>query len=335
MGRQGDGRGVVPFANAQKDAGAKVDLPNFSNLASELRPSVVYVVVSGKEESTPKGVPKDHPRIPPDLRKGVGSGFVIDRDGSILTNNHVVDEAKKVEVAVAGGGRHSARVIGRDPQLDVALIKIEPSADNLRPMKLGDSDKAKTGQWVMALGNPFGLENNLTVGVISGKGRELPEAPFVEFLQTDAAIYPGNSGGPLVNLEGEAIGINTAVMPGTQLGFSIPINRVKEILPRLRQGGLVSRGFIGIRMAPVSQLPEPAATAKGVLVAKVNAGGPAQAAGIKRNDVIIEYAGKKVATPSDLAKMVDKSNPGEQVTVKVKRDRRELSFELTVARTPG
>jgi len=330
---QAPGPSLLPSARAEKSAPPHMDLPDFSALAANLKPAVVYVIVSSAKDVQSSGLPKNHPNVSPDMKKSVGSGFVIDPDGFILTNNHVVDESKKVEVVLAGGKKYTAKVVGRDQQLDIALIKIN-AGKRLTELTLGDSNKAKTGQWVVAMGNPFGLENNVTVGVISGKGRELPEAPFVDFIQTDAAIYPGNSGGPLVDLDGNVIGINTAVVPGTQVGFSIPINRVKRILPQLRKGERVARGYIGVRMAPISRLPERAATEKGVLVVKTSSGGPAEKAGIRQNDVIIGYNGKSIANPNELAMLVDKSKPGQQAEVKVARSGSELTVTLTVGKIP-
>jgi len=326
---------LTPSAKAQRGQ-QRVNLPDFSPLVDELRPSVVYVVVSGAVPEKDERIPENHPEIPPDAEKGVGSGFIIDRSGNILTNDHVVADSKKVEVVLPSGNKYTADVIGRDPQLDVALIKIKPR-ESLKPISLGNSSQAKVGQWVLAMGNPFGLENNVTVGVISGKGRELAEAPFVDFLQTDAAIYPGNSGGPLVDLDGKAIGINTAVVPGTQLGFSVPINKVKEVLPELKTEGRVTRGYIGVEMAPVSpEVPDEAATKKGALIVKVRPG-PAERAGIRANDIVVEYDGTKIDSPNDLAKAVDKSEPGQRVQVKVKRKSnvKEFTFTVSEAPTPG
>lgn len=330
---QSQGRWGVPKARAGKSPRVKVNLPNFSALASELKPGVVYIVVSEKETTSQSGLPKNHPKIPPDLQKGVGTGFIIDKDGYILTNNHVVDGVRKVEVVLAGGKRNTADIVGRDPQSDVALLKIAPDRD-LMAMTLGNSDKAKTGEWVVAMGNPYGLDNNVTAGVISGKGRELPEAPFVDFIQTDAAIYPGNSGGPLINMNGEVVGINTAVVPGTQLGFSIPISKVKEILPQLKRGGQVSHGFIGISMQPVTQIPKKAAKEKGVLVVKVITGAPSEKAGVRKNDIIIAFDSKKVDSPNDLAQRVAAVRPGHKSTLTVKRGGKELTLDITVGTTP-
>lgn len=324
---------LTPSAKAQR-LRQRINLPNVSPLAEELKPSVAYVVISGVKPESGQDVPKNHPELPPDAEKGVGSGFIIDKNGSILTNDHVVADAKKVEVVLTSGKKYTAAVLGRDPQLDVALIKIKPR-ENLQPLPLGDSSKAKVGEWVLAMGNPFGLENNVTVGVISGKGRELAEAPFVDFLQTDAAIYPGNSGGPLVDLEGNAIGINTAVVPGTQLGFSVPINKVKDVLDQLRTNGQVTRGYIGVEMAQMGQqLPDEATTDKGALIVKVRPG-PAQKAGVKAKDVIIEFDGKPVDNPNDLAKLVDKAKPGETVDLTVKRGGEEKELSVTVGKAPS
>jgi serine protease Do len=321
----------LSWAQAQREASDEIDLPDLTPLVRQSRDSVVFMVISGDEEVGGDGLPEDHPPIPPQSQ-GVGSGFIIDRDGFILTNDHVVADAAKVEVVISGGQRYPAEVVGRDPQLDVALVKIE-AEEELQPIELGNSARTRVGQWVVAMGNPFGLENNVTVGVISGKGRELAEAPFVEFLQTDAAIYPGNSGGPLLDLEGRAIGINTAAVPGTQLGFSIPINRVKEVLPELREGRVV-RGFIGVEMAPGDRLPKGAAKRSGVLIMAARKDGPAEKAGIEANDIIVEYGGKKVNSPTELAKLVDRSKPGRKVPVKVRRDGRELTLRITVSEAP-
>lgn len=324
-----------PTANAKAGNSTKsrVNLPSFSPMVKKLKPSVVYVVVSGTDPNSENKLPENHPDIPPDAEKGVGSGFIISRSGYILTNDHVVSDANEVEVVLTSGNKYSADVIGRDPQLDVALVKITPK-EKLKPIKFGSSNRIDVGDWVLAMGNPYGLENNVTIGVISGKGRELAEAPFIDFLQTDAAIYPGNSGGPLVDLKGRAVGINTAVVPGTQLGFSIPIDKVEEILPELKRYGHVTRGYIGIEMAPVSpQLPDEAITEKGVFVTRVRSG-PAKKAGIRAHDIIIEYDGKTVSSPNDLAKLVDKSKPGNTVRVKITRNGRTRTYTITIAKPP-
>ncbi len=333
---QGHMRGIAPpVAQAQKKQEEKTSISNLSPLASKLKPGVVFIVTSGGGDGggAEGDIPEDHPDLPPDSEKGVGSGFIIDKDGLILTNNHVVEDAKEVEVLISKGKKFSAKVIGRDPKMDVALIKID-APQKLSPLKMGDSDKTRTGQWVVAMGNPFGLENNVTVGVISGKGRELPEAPFVDFIQTDAAIYPGNSGGPLVDLGGKVIGINTAVVSGTQLGFSIPINRVKDMLPRLKKGGVVRSGFIGIKMAPVSDLPAGLAEEKGVLIAGIIKGESAEQAGLKKNDVIVRFGNKNVSSTSDLARLVAQATPGSDVKIKIERDKENKIINLRVGESP-
>lgn len=207
----------------------EIKLPDLTQLADVLKPSVAKVEVTKENEEE---LPEDHPPIPPDKRKGIGSAFVIDSSGLLLTNNHVVQGAKKVEV-VLNKQRYAAKTVGADAKTDVALIKIA-SGEKIPALKLGNSDKLKTGSWVVAIGNPFGMENNLTLGIISGKERQVPEAPDINFLQTDAEIYPGNSGGPLVNLKGEVVGINTAIDENAQLSLAIPINKAKEVLPRLK-----------------------------------------------------------------------------------------------------
>lgn len=206
----------------------KINLPDLTELASALRQSVAMVEVTPREEK----LPEDHPPVPKDKLKAVGSAFVVDASGYLVTNNHVVKEAKKITVTLSRQ-EYPAKVVGQDEKVDIAVIKIEPHK-KLTPLTLGNSDKLKTGSWVVAMGNPFGLENNLTLGIISGKGRQVPEAPYIDFLQTDAEIYPGNSGGPLVNLQGEAVGVNTAIDENADLSLAIPINKVKEVLPRLK-----------------------------------------------------------------------------------------------------
>jgi len=219
----------LAFFSAQAQTPVKkINLPDLTELAAALKQSVAKVEVTPRDER----LPEDHPPVPQDKLKAVGSAFVVDADGYLVTNNHVVKEAKKITV-ILSRQKYPAKVVGQDDKVDVAVIKIEPHK-KLIPLTLGNSDKLKTGSWVVAMGNPFGLENNLTLGIISGKGRQVPEAPFIDFLQTDAEIYPGNSGGPLVNLQGEAVGVNTAIDESADLSLAIPINKVKEVLPRLK-----------------------------------------------------------------------------------------------------
>lgn len=218
------------FFSAQAQTPVKeIKLPDLTEFADALKQSVALVAVTKKEDKLPKG----HPPIPPNKQKGVGSGFVVDASGILLTNNHVVKGANKIEVSL-NGKKYPAKVLAQDEKLDVALLRIAPQ-QKLTPLTLGNSDKLKTGSWVVAIGNPFGLENNLTLGIVSGKERQIPEKPFIDFIQTDAQIYPGNSGGPLVNLKGEVVGINTAIDENAALSLAIPINKAKQAFPRLQR----------------------------------------------------------------------------------------------------
>jgi serine protease Do len=293
------------------------------------------------------GVPDTSPGPREEILEGAGSGFIIDKSGLILTNNHVVAGASRIEVGLfpGTGGQepgkaYQAEVIGRDPLTDSALIRIvdKPSVD-LPVATLGDSAPMAPGDWVLAIGNPFNLAHTVTAGVISAKGRPFPlEGRVQEMLQTDAAINPGNSGGPLLNLRGEVIGINTAILsPGQSggnvgIGFAVPINVVRALLPQLEQGKVI-RGRIGTR---VTTVPREAADELGLkqpggaLVAVVEPDGPAARAGMKPGDVIVEYGGKPVRTSDELVQMVVNSAPGSQVPVTVIRDKQSVSLDVKV-----
>ncbi len=240
-------------------------------------------------------------------RRSLGSGFIIDKEGYIITNNHVVEKADEISVRVSGK-EYKARTIGRDPKTDLALIKLSTPVKDLQPLALGDSDKMRVGDWVIAIGNPFGLEETVTKGIISATGRVIGAGPYDNFLQTDAPINPGNSGGPLLNLKGEVIGINTAIVAAGQgIGFAIPINTARLITSQLREKGTVTRGWVGLVLQSIT--PEMAQTlglkeTTGVLVSDVLPGGPADNAGIQRGDVITNFNGKEVRNTSDLSRLV-------------------------------
>jgi serine protease Do len=265
----------------------------------------------------------------------LGSGFIINRDGYILTNNHVVENATEISVKLSDAREFKAKVIGRDPKTDIALIKIE--ASNLPMVPFGDSDKLEVGEPVMAIGNPFGLNQTVTTGIVSAKGRFIGEGPYDNFIQTDASINRGNSGGPLLNINGEAVGINTAIFSPTGgsigIGFAIPIDMAKEVLPQLKDRGSVTRGWLGVSIQQIT--PELAKTfdlkqASGALVSDVMGASPAEKAGMKQGDVIVEFDGKKVKSSSELPHIVGSTSVGKEVIMKIIRDGEELALQVKV-----
>ncbi|BAI80530.1 peptidase S1C, Do [Deferribacter desulfuricans SSM1] len=259
--------------------------------------------------------------------KALGSGFVIDKSGYIVTNNHVVDGADEIIVKLADKKEFKAKVVGKDPLTDLALLKIDPKDEELKPLPLGDSDKTEVGEWVVAIGNPFGLEWTVTAGIISAKGRVLGEGPYDNFMQTDASINPGNSGGPLVNMKGEVVGINTAIIPSGQgLGFAIPVNMLKELLPKLKEGK-VKRGWLGVTVQPLDdKLAKSFGLDKneGALIADVIKGDPADKAGLKAGDIVIAVDNEPVKDSRDLVMIIGKHNPGDKVTLAIIRDGKVL-----------
>ncbi len=266
-------------------------------------------------------------------QKSLGSGFIISSDGYIFTNNHVVEKADKIKVKLAGGKEYDAEVKGKDPTTDIALIKIKPEG-SLPVVELGDSDKLRIGEWVFAIGNPFGLEHTVTAGIVSAKGRVIGSGPYDNFIQTDASINPGNSGGPLFNMEGKVIGINAAIVAhGHGIGFAIPINTAKSILADLKAKGSVTRGWLGISIQDITEdIAEnmKLKDTKGALVGHVFEGDPADKAGIKTGDIIIEIAGKKINDTHELMIIVAGLAVGEKVPVKVLRDGKEKTFTALV-----
>jgi len=266
--------------------------------------------------------------------RSLGSGIIMNPEGYVITNNHVVAGAQKIKVILIGGREFKGVVRGRDPGTDLALVRIVNPPPNLPFLKLGDSDAVRIGDWVLAVGNPFGLSHTVTQGIISAKGRVIGDSPYDKFLQTDASINPGNSGGPLLNLQGEVIGINTAILAhGQGIGFAIPSNIAKKIIPILKAKGKVTRGMIGIlaqtltpNMAKKLGVSHPG----GVLVVEVNPNMPAQKAGIKPGDIIIGFNGHPVYTMRELLTLVGDTAPGTEATVTVLRQGHEKKFKLKV-----
>ncbi len=345
-----DGTQRPPAAAAS--AGPVMIPNNFSELAEKVRPGVVNIQVIKKVKDAGLEMFRRNPfgegspfgdffgpfggfenRHPPKKRQGVGSGFIMNSDGYILTNNHVVEDDDEIKVKLADGKEFDGKVIGRDPKTDIALIKIKESAD-LQPLKLGNSDDLKVGSWVLAVGSPFGLEQTVTAGIVSAKGRVIGSGPYDNFIQTDASINPGNSGGPLINMQGEVIGINTAIIASGQgIGFAIPINMAREIAPQLQKRGHVTRGLLGVMIQDIT--PELAkslglATAKGALVSQVLPGEPADKAGIKQGDVIVNFDGHKVDSSRDLPRIVAATTIGKEVTVTVIREGSEIKLQAKI-----
>lgn len=269
-------------------------------------------------------------RFPREYRtQSLGSGFIISQDGYILTNNHVIKDADEIDVILFDGTKYSAEIIGRDPDTDVGLIKID--AEGLPYAVLGNSDLTMVGEWVIAIGNPFGLSNTVTKGIVSAKERSLGNNLYDNYLQTDASINPGNSGGPLINLKGEVIGINSAIIANAYgLGFAVPINTAKSLLPQLMEGD-VKKGWLGISIQDLDDNLQTALSLpskEGVLVSDVTDNSPAQKAGIKAADVIIEIDGEKMRNSTQLATNVALKGPNTEISVKLIREGKELSFRV-------
>ncbi len=322
-----------------------------AKLAQDAAAGVVNVHTSKTvvRESGPQGFPFEmfpelfgrpggrRPRAAPRQQEykvpSLGSGFVISPDGFILTNNHVVDGVDEIKVHFSDGKIRDAKIVGRDPKTDLALIQVADASD-LPSLPLGDSDSILPGDFVVAIGNPFGLDHTVTMGIVSAKGRELGQGPYDDYIQTDAAINPGNSGGPLLDMNGAVIGINSAINPqANTIGFAVPINQAKEILPSLKANGAVIRGWLGVSVQAVT--PELASALKlegtgGALVAQVNPGSPADKGGIQRSDVIQSFDGKPVAKPSDLSRAVAATPVGKKVDVAVVRDGKRVTVPVEI-----
>ncbi len=311
-------------------------LEMLQNAVVQIQQTAGRAVVSIKTESRDKRGPQMGQEVPrgEPPRRGVGSGVVVDPHGFVLTNHHVIERADEIELTLSDGRTFKGMVIGRDAKTDLAVVKIE-TTEALPVAVLGDSDQVKVGHWAVAIGNPFGLGQSLTVGVISGIGRdELGLSNFEDYIQTDAAINPGNSGGPLLNIRGEVIGINTAINPvGRGIGFAIPINQAREVMGQLIAQGRVVRGFLGVVIQTLSaELANKfdVAETSGVLVGDVMPGSPAEKAGLKRGDVILNFAGRPLHKMQELQRLVAETRPGTSIQLRVFRDRQEQFVALEV-----
>ncbi|MBC8287735.1 MAG: DegQ family serine endoprotease [Nitrospinae bacterium] len=338
----------------------------FVEIAKKQNPAVVNVSTKAKADATPQRnfpVPRPGPgqnKSPDPFRdfydrffgerpnqqpkRGMGSGFVIDKEGHILTNYHVIEGADEIVVMLEDNGKekeYDATLIGSDSKTDIALIKInrEPGDTTEFPfLKLGSSENLEVGEWVVAIGNPFGLSHTVTVGVVSALGRSIGAGPYDEFIQTDASINPGNSGGPLINIDGQVIGINTAIISGNSggnvgIGFAIPINIAKGILKDLKETGSVTRGWLGVMIQKITPELEKSFglnQSEGALVGDVIPDGPAARGGVKRGDVIINFNNQPVREMEDLPKIVAATNPGSAVDVEVIRDGSRKILHITI-----
>ena len=346
-----------PFWSEGKGTQAPAAVPqgapsSFADLAERTSPAVVNIqtsrTVGGPEASGrpqhpleeffgPFGPQFEDLLEQPHKVPSLGTGFVISPDGYIITNNHVIENVDKIEVQFEDGGKYQATVVGRDPRTDVALIHIE-AKQQLLALPLGDSDAVRPGDWVVAIGNPFGLSHTVTAGIVSARHREINADPdarrFDDFLQTDAAINPGNSGGPLINLAGEVIGINTAINPrANTIGFAVPVNIAKDVLPQLRASGKVSRGWLGVYIQPIE--PEMAEIlglkdTQGALVSKVEPGSPAEAAGLKSGDVVVEFNGKPIQKMEELPRYVASAGVGKKLELVALRKGERKNFDVTL-----
>ncbi|MGZ6093688.1 MAG: S1C family serine protease [Polyangiales bacterium] len=307
-------------------AGAPV---SFAPLSRAAEPAVVTIIIMVKSK---------HGRL---IRKGLGSGFLIDKQGTILSNNHVVSGGNAIAVELSNGKRVEAKVLGTDPATDVGVVHIEPP-EGIEPISLGDSDQLAVGDWVFAIGNPLGLTHTVTAGILSAKGRTTKDVPlkapggadaYFDFLQTDAAINPGNSGGPLLNLKGEAIGINTAInAAGQGLAFAIPINMVKQMLPSLVKEGHLVRSYLGVGIED-AQFDDKTGT-KGAIVFKVYKDTPASKAGLKEQDQILAVDGVSVRDSAQMRWLVSVAGVGKKVTLRVVRDNKAFDLPVKLEKLP-
>jgi serine protease Do len=362
--RSADTPPVAANANATAVALPRASLgPDFADLVARVAPSVVRVTVSGQAEPATETA-----EIPPELRgspferffrgqpgpqgregapqgrrvAGQGSGFIIDGAGFIVTNHHVVGRANAVKVELADGRTLPAKLVGSDPQTDLALLKVDAGATPLPAVKLGDSDAVRVGEWVLAMGNPFGLGGTATTGIVSARGRQIGAGPYDDFLQTDAAVNPGNSGGPLFNTAGEVVGINTAIFSpsgaSAGIGFAVPSKLATQVVAQLREHGRVERGWLGVSMQPMDEelgKAVQAADGKGALIAQVEPDSPAAKGGLKAGDVVVGVNGQAVTAPRDLAMAMAAMKPGQPATIAVLRDGARVEERIVVGTVPG
>jgi serine protease Do len=327
--------------------------PDFADLAARVAPAVVRISITGHTEATPVQLPPELRGTPferffrqrqgmePQGRRisGQGSGFIIDSAGYVVTNNHVVGQADTVKVELADGRELPAKVVGTDPKTDLALLKIN-AGGALPTVSFGDSDRLRVGEWVLAMGNPFGLGGSATAGIVSARGRQIGAGPYDDFIQTDASINPGNSGGPLFNAAGEVVGVNAAIFSPSGgnigIGFAVPSALAQHVVAQLKEHGKVERGWLGVSMQQLDPaLADALGTgeARGALIGAVEPGGPAERGGLQPGDVVVNFNGRAVIQPRDLAEAVAEVRPGSVATVTVLRNGKRVEQRITIAKT--
>jgi serine protease Do len=354
--------GVLYLSQPSQAASGPISVPvassqmSFAPLVSEVKPAVVQITSLSGGQAVRQDIPELEGPFGDMLRRyyeqqgrtfstpqqrALGSGFIVDPAGYIVTNNHVIDGAREVSVTLSDGTEHRARVIGRDDKTDVALIKIDAGHD-LPYVAFGNSDEAHEGDWVLAVGNPYGLGGTVTAGIISAHGRNINEGPYDDFLQIDAPINPGNSGGPLFNQSGQVVGIDTAIYSpsggSVGIGFAVPSNVAKSVVAQLRKNGSVTRGWLGVSMQSLTPSLAKAVgltEAKGVLVDEVTPDSPAAVAGLRQGDVITAYNGRSIQDGRDLALAVADTPAGERASLSIWRDARTASLSVLVRSQPA
>ncbi|MGD0675979.1 MAG: trypsin-like peptidase domain-containing protein [Polyangiaceae bacterium] len=328
-----------PAPPTTADVGVRAEPVSFAPIAHTADGSVVTINTVGEEVEIS---PFTHRRRHGEMR-GLGTGFVVDRDGVVLTNNHVVQGAELIQVKLFDDREFPGKVVGTDPVTDIAVVRID--AKDLKPLVLGDSDALDVGDWVVAIGNPFGLSHTVSAGIVSAKGRTRQDVPldqggYYDFLQTDASINPGNSGGPLLNLKGEVVGINTAIRGDAQgIGFAIPINMVKQLLPMLLRDGHVTRSALGIRIVDVHQLTSDDRKAlgfpegnrlSGAIIEYVEPGGAADRSGLQPGDLILAFEGQTIDRSAQLQWLASTAGVGRSVTIHVQRAAARFETKVTL-----
>jgi serine protease Do len=336
---------------------------SFADLAETVIPAVVNISASTTVEARNRTLPQLPPGTPfedlfeeffnrrgggnndnndsplrPRRSNSLGSGFVIDSSGIVVTNNHVIGDANDIQVIFADGTRLKAEIVGKDSKIDLAVLRVKPDKP-LTAVRFGDSDRLRPGDWVMAIGNPFGLGGSVTAGIVSARGRNIDSGPYDNYIQTDASINKGNSGGPLFNMNGEVIGINTAILSPTGgsvgIGFAVPASTAVPIIDQLRQFGETRRGWLGVRIQNVDDATAEAlnlGTARGALIAGIDDKGPAKPAGLEVGDVIVRFDGKEVKDSRDLPRIVASTSVGKAVDVAIVRKGQEMTKQVTLGR---
>ena len=334
-------------APAWSAAGAEPRPDSFPEMVDAVKPAVVNInTTQAAPRPGPRGAdPRQEfleryfgeslPREQP--RQSLGSGLIVESDGYVLTNNHVVEGGRMIMVRLSDDEEYEARVVGTDPRTDLALLKIQGRRE-FPVARLGDSDRLRVGEWVLAIGNPFGLQQTVTAGIVSAKGRVIGAGPYDDFIQTDAAINPGNSGGPLFNARGEVVGINSAIFSETGgsigIGFAIPINLAKALVPQLKAKGRVSRGWLGVAIAPVPPELAQKLGRPGAMVAEVVPNGPAARAGLRPGDLIVAFQGQAIRRADELPRLTAKAAVGSEVELTLLRDGRELAVKVRLGELP-